>query len=221
MPDAPPAGQHVLVVGGTGRMGRAVAARALAAGARVTVTSRSAGTAQAAAAELAEAAGPDARAAGVAYDATDHASVPGLLAAGPFDHAVITAAENDFSGLSDIAPDALDRLIDSKLRGTMWTARHLRPQMAERGCIVLFSGMLSRRPTGSAPVAAVSAAVEALGIALAHEWAPLRVVVVSPGALGTSGIGGHEGTADDVAAVVLAALSNPWVNATVLDVHGG
>ncbi len=87
--------------------------------------------------------------------------------------------------------------------------------------MLLLSGMLSRRPVQAAPLAAVNGAIESLGRALAHEYAPLRVNVVSPGAVGASGLGDHEGAPGDVARLVTSVLTNRWVNGTVLDIHGG
>lgn len=215
MTDTVLAGAHVLVIGGTGTIGGAIAGHASSAGARVTITSRDADRATAAAAAF------DGEVAGLGFDVTDHATVPGLLDAGPFDHAVITAADNSFKGLSEITAEELDAIIATKLTGIMWTARHLRPHMDDRGSMVFISGMLSRRPTAAAPLAAVNAAVEALAVGLAHEWSPLRVNAISPGALGQEGAGGHAGAPGDVAALVTATLANRWINGTVLDIHGG
>lgn len=206
---------HVLVVGGTGRLGRAIAETAVAEGARVTVTSRSAEAAAALADEL----GPGAR--GVAYDLTDHETIPGLVDAGPFDHVVLTAADLTFRSLTDVSREALHALVETKLLGTMWTCRHLRDHVADDGSMLLIGGMLSRRPVQAAPLAAVNGAIESLGRALAHEYAPLRVNVVSPGAVGASGLSDHDGTAGDVAQLVVAVLANRWVNGDVIDIHGG
>lgn len=208
---------HVLVVGGTGTIGEAIAGNVASAGARVTLTSRSAETAQAAAANYDDAHDVT----GVAYDATDHDGVQRLVDAGPYDHAVIAEADLCFDGLSDISREDLHALVETKLLGTMWTARHLRPHLDAKGSLVLISGMLSRRPTQAAPLAAVNGAIESLGRALAHEWAPLRVNVISPGGIGTTGLGDHAGAPGDVGRLVTAVLANRWINGTVLDIHGG
>ncbi|MEE8603082.1 SDR family NAD(P)-dependent oxidoreductase [Euzebya tangerina] len=215
MTDAVLANAHVLVVGGTGVIGKAVAGHTASAGARVTLTSRSADDASSAAGEF------EGDVSGVAYDATDHATVSNLTDGGPFDHVVITAAALSFDSLTDIDSGVLDDLVASKLLGTMWTARHLRSHVDDKGSMLFVSGMLSRRPTQAAPLAAVNGAIESLGKALAHEYAPLRVNVVSPGGIGTEGLGGHTGAPGDVAALVTATLANPWINGTVLDIHGG
>lgn len=215
MTDSVLADAHVLVVGGTGTLGGAIAGHALSAGARVTITSRSAESAERAAAAY------EGDVTGVGFDVTDHDTVDALLAAGPFDHAVVTAAVNAFKGLSEITADELDTMIAVKLKGVMWTARHLRPRMDEKGSMTFVSGMMSRQPGGAAPVSAVSAAVEALAPALAQEWAPLRVNVISPGGIGSTGAGSHAGAPGDVAALVTATMANRWINGTVLDIHGG
>jgi NAD(P)-dependent dehydrogenase (short-subunit alcohol dehydrogenase family) len=181
----------------------------------VTLTSRSADDAQAKAAEF------DGDVTGVAYDTTEHSTVSNVTDRGPFDHVVITAADLSFDSLTDIDSQTLDDLIATKLLGTMWTARHLRSSVDDKGSLLFISGMLSRRPTQAAPLAAVNGAIESLGLALAHEYAPLRVNVVSPGGIGTDGLGSHSGAPGDVAALVTATLANHWINGTVLDIHGG
>lgn len=206
---------HVLVVGGTGTLGLAIAGACAAEGARVTLTSRDADAARQAAGEF------DGDATGVAYDVTDHGSVAGLVEHGPFDHVVVTSAFLSFDSLTDIPGDDLERLVEVKLMGTMWTCRHLRSHVTDGGSMVLVSGMLSRRPTTAAPLAAVNGAIESLGRALAHEYAPLRVNVVSPAAIGEDGLGDHVGAPGDVGRLVASILSNRWVNGAVLDIHGG
>lgn len=210
---------HVLVIGGTGTIGGAIVGHAASAGARVTLTSRDGARAEEAASGYDEGVGGPVT--GVAFDVTDHAAVEGLVAHGPFDHVVITAADNSFKGLSEITAEELDAIIATKLTGIMWTARHLRSHVDDRGSMLFISGMLSRRPTMAAPLAAVNAAVEALAVGLAHEWSPLRVNAVSPGGLGQTGAGGHAGAPGDVAALVTSVLANRWINGTVLDIHGG
>lgn len=216
MTDHPLANAHVLVVGGTGMLGQAIVGRVASDGARVTLTSRTAESAERAAAQH-----DGLPVTGVAYDLTDHSTVSGLIAAGPFDHVVISASSKAFDSLVDISADDLDALVATKFTGIMWTARHLHPQIDQRGSLVLLSGMLSRRPTGSAPMAAVSGGIESLGLALAHEWAPVRVNVVSPGAIGSTGVGDHAGAPGDVAGIIAHVLANRFINGTVLDIHGG
>lgn len=115
-------------------------------------------------------------------------------------------------------------------------------QIADRGSIVLFSGIFSRRPSpGYGVLAAINAAVEAFGRALALELAPVRVNVVSPGLVDTPVYAGMpqqqreafwQSTADklpvkgigqpeDIAATVLYLLENSYTTETVIDVDGG
>lgn len=208
--------QHVLVVGGTGTLGGAIAGHAASAGARVTLTSRDAAEATAAAEAIVIG-----EARGVAFDVTDHGSVAAVVDTGPYDHVVVASADLSFASLTDISGDDLQALVDTKLLGTMWTVRHLRPHISPRGSVLLLSGMLSRTPGGAAPLSAVNGAIESLGRALAQEYAPVRVNVISPGGVGTSGAGGHAGAPGDVAALATSVLANRWVNGAVLDIHGG
>ena len=78
---------------------------------------------------------------------------------------------------------------DSKFWGPYLATKYA--QINANGSIVLFSGILSRRPTyGLAGLAAINAAVEALGRALALELAPVRVNVISPGLVDTPAYSG-------------------------------
>lgn len=206
--------QHVLVIGATGDLGSAIARAATATAETVTVTSRS----ESSATDLAAGLGDNARP--LVYDPTDHGTVGNLRDAGPYDHLVFAAADLTFDSMMDISDDDLRSLVDSKLFGAMWTARHAKSSMNEGGSMLFLSGMLSREPAQAVPLAAVNGAIESLGRGLAREFSPLRVNVISPGGVGTATHGDHDGTPDDVAALSIATLSNPWINGAVLDIHG-
>jgi NAD(P)-dependent dehydrogenase (short-subunit alcohol dehydrogenase family) len=80
--------------------------------------------------------------------------------------------------------------MDCKFWGQYLAARYA--QIRPKGSITLISGILSRRPSaGLTGLAAINAAVEALGRALAVELAPIRVNVVSPGLTDTPAYGGN------------------------------
>ncbi len=204
-------GRHVLVVGGTGTIGSAVVAAAVDAGARVTATGLFEH-------EIAER-GDDA--AWATLDITDQDEVLGFVDGldGVTD-IVSTAAARPFAGLMNMSDDDLTALVDSKLWGSFWLGRAAGRSLPDDGTLTFISGLLADYPDAAAPVAAVSAAVEALTGGLAVELAPRRVNCVSPEALGSTGRGTHAGSGDDVAALILALISNPWMSGSVVPIHG-
>jgi NAD(P)-dependent dehydrogenase (short-subunit alcohol dehydrogenase family) len=119
------AGAHILIVGGTEGIGRATAIAALAAGARVTATGRSAKSV----AKL-----PD-NVAGAVLDFTDPASVAGLVEGlEPPDHLVLSASDAvAWGGFAEIAEDALRAAFDAKFRGYWRVIRALAPKTPAHG----------------------------------------------------------------------------------------
>ena len=227
-------GQRVAVIGGTAGMGAAIAARAHAEGARVVLTSRDQGRARDVAGSLGGCVE------GFALDTTDTAAIPSFFGAlGEIDHLVVTAATMRRAAFRQDAVEDARVSFDGKFWSQYLCARHAQV----RGSILLFSGVLSRRPQPGAVVAtAVNAAVEGLGRALAVELAPVRVNIMSPGLVqGTAGFAamteearaamiagaaaklpaGLVGNADSIAAVALGLLESDYVTGTVVDVDGG
>ena len=115
-------------------------------------------------------------------------------------------------------------------------------QMQPTGSITLFSGVLSRKPSPDmVAVAAINAAVEGLGRALAVELAPVRVNVISPGLVKTAAYDGMSdeqregiyqtaaahlpvrrvGEPEDIADMALQIMTNPYLTGAVLDIDGG
>ena len=101
---------------------------------------------------------------------------------------------------------------------------------------------MSRRPSaGLASLAAINAAVEALGRALAVELAPVRVNVVSPGTTDTPAYAempddarmgmfaaaakrslvGRVGRPEDIASLALELMCNSFMTGVVVDIDGG
>jgi NAD(P)-dependent dehydrogenase (short-subunit alcohol dehydrogenase family) len=228
--------KKVLVIGGSSGMGLSIAAAAVREGAKVVIASRSES-------RLKEAAGKIGS--GVNWhtvDFTDETSVKGLFdSVGPVDHLAISGSAVRTGPLKELPIADARSSMDSKFFGPYLAVKHGR--LNPGGSIILFSGILSRRPDkGSAILAAINAAVETLGKALAVELAPVRVNVISPGMTRDTGayLGMPEkareemfsgvaqslpvkrvGLPSDIAPVAIELMSNSFITGTVIDVDGG
>lgn len=220
-PAHPLQGGRVLVVG-TGKMGVATARAALAAGAEVTLSGRSADRLAAAAADL-----PGVRTA--VADPEDPDQAAGLLAgADELDHVAVLGGAATASEAYGIGTTPLEEAQRSFAR--LWLSYNLLHAAAGRlrdgGSVTLLSGSSSRRPSeGRGFWGTLHGSIEALGRNAAWELAPLRVNVVSPGGIGVvpmlRQLLPHAGQDTDVAAMVLALMANRAVTGTVVDVDGG
>ncbi len=229
------AGQHAVVVGGTAGIGLAIARAAHAAGARVTVASRSRDKVDRAVASLEGAQG-------LRLDLTDVDEVQRAFASlGDIDHLVVTAAEVRAGAFRELSITDAQHSMASKFWGPYVAARAAR--VRNSGSITLFSGIFAKRPSpGFAVLSAINAAVESLGRALAVELAPIRVNVISPGLIrDTDALAGMSeaareslfsataerlpvrrvGTPSDVAALVLAIMDNPYMTGATVEIDGG
>ena len=230
--------RHVVVVGGGSGIGKAVAARAVVAGARVTIASRDAEKLQRVATDL----GP--RAAVAPVDMTDE---PGVSAwaqtLGPVDHLVVSASSARHGPFLDTDTADIRAMFDAKFFGPYVIARSVAPRISDDGSITLFSGILSRRPgVNCSGLGAVNGAVESLTRSLALELGPaIRVNCCSPGmvrsdayarmdpgareamysATGASLPLGRVGETAEVADAVQFLMTNGYATGLVLDVDGG
>ncbi|MFN3294024.1 MAG: SDR family oxidoreductase [Gemmobacter sp.] len=228
------ANTHILIVGGTRGIGRATATAALAAGARVTVTGRSA-------------ASVDARpegAAGLVLDFTDTTSVAALAhGIGAVDHLVLSASDAVAWGpFAEVTEDALRAAFDAKFWGYWRMVRALAPHLPASGSVTLVTGAAARAALpGTSGLAAVNGALEAMARVLAVELAPRRVNTVSPGMTATEAYAGMPeaardgmfaataarlpagriGAPEDIAQAILLAAANPFLTGATLDVDGG
>lgn len=171
-------GKAVAVFGGSSGMGFAVAERAVALGAAVTILSRNPS-------RLAQASDRLGGVASVAIDVRDAASVAAFFGGrDAFDHVVVSAAELTVGPLRSRTLEEERAAMDSKFWGAVNVAHAAR--INPGGSLTLVSGMLGVRPSGKATVlSAVNAAVDTLARALASEMAPVRVNCVSPGRIDT------------------------------------
>lgn len=233
-------GKHVVIIGGSSGIGLATARLALDEGGSVTIAGRSADRLDRAVAELA---GGDRVRAAVA-DVADGPAIDRLFAAaGPIDHAFVTAGELVPGGADLLATDlgALRSVLEVRLLGVAHVARAAQPALRAGGSLVLMSGLYAIRPgPGGALGAGAIAAVEGIARALALDLAPIRVNAVAPGLIETPlwdrhGDGwpaqaaeygrklpvGRLGRAAEVAEAVVFLMTNGFVTGTTLRIDGG
>jgi NAD(P)-dependent dehydrogenase (short-subunit alcohol dehydrogenase family) len=229
------AGARILVVGGSSGIGLGIARQALAAGAAVTIASRSAEKLATAQREL----GETLRTA--ALDTADEAGIESFFAAeAPFDHVVVSSAETPFGPVRKLALEDAKRAMESKFWGAYRIARAAR--ITERGSLTLISGTFSERPSATSVLqGAINAALEGLGRGLALELSPIRVNTISPGLIDTpiwsemeegarkawfAQVAGNLpaktiGQPSDVANAVLFVMTTPFATGSTIRVDGG
>ena len=223
-------GKRVLVVGGTSGIGAAVVQLAAASRAVVTTASR-----------RDEAPEATSGARHLVLDLSDEARVRARLSGqAPFDHLVVSAGgagPGQFRGQSS---DAAASAFETKFWGA-WRAAAFAP-LAPDASITFISGVFAERPSpGQVAASCVNAALEALARSLAVELGPIRVNAVSPGLVDTpmwqaipverraayfAGVAEKLParricSADDVAALVFACMTNPVLTGAVLKIDGG
>ncbi len=183
----------VLVAGGTGALGRAVALGFLEAGARVVVTARTLAGLEALAAA---AGGARSRLTGIASDAAETGSAARLVeqmvaAQGRVD--VLVNTVGGYAGgrsLWETEPETWERMIGLNLDASFALARAVLPAMIrqDRGWIVGVASRAALQPSaGAAAYAASKAGCLALYAALAEEVKPypINVNVVVPSVFDT------------------------------------
>jgi NAD(P)-dependent dehydrogenase (short-subunit alcohol dehydrogenase family) len=225
--------RRAVVIGGTSGLGLAVAELFHRTGADVVLGARTSARFQAALQRL----GGEARAESV--DVTSEESVVKFFAAvGPFDYLVVTAsgALAD-KPLAETRVEDLELFAETKLWGALRCVKLAVPSLADGGSITLVSGAVSQKGrSGAHGKTIVNSALEGLARSLAVELGPrLRVNCVSPAMFDSKGTmpaqrrdelrgmypGGYVGSATDVAAMLHAAATNPFMSGSVLYVDSG
>jgi NAD(P)-dependent dehydrogenase (short-subunit alcohol dehydrogenase family) len=173
--------KHVIIIGTSG-ICLAVAARAAAEDAQVTVASSSQDRVDAALKQL------PGGARGARLDATHEAAIQVFLGEhGPFDHLVFTAGEPLLlKPDGDVTPAEARAFFETRYWGVFLSARYAAARLRPGGSITFTSGTVATRPAHGASVpASVAGAIEALTRALAIELSPVRVNAVRPGPVRT------------------------------------
>lgn len=232
-------GKKVLVVGGSTGMGLGAAKLIAAAGAKVTLASRSQEKLDAAVKEI----GSNAEA--HALDATDDNAVEAFFAdsgpgGGMWDHVIASIGRGGRGKLPDMSMETAFAAMDAKFWAYFRIARAAK--IAEDGSLTFVSGGLSRKPApGAALVSAVNGAVESMTLGLALDMSPTRVNTLCPGMIDTplwdqfseeDRKAFYARTADrlpvkrigypeDAGQAIVMLMTNPFATGTILDLDGG
>jgi NAD(P)-dependent dehydrogenase (short-subunit alcohol dehydrogenase family) len=176
-------------------------------------------------------------------DVTDESSVAALAGrVTQLDHVVCTASARARGTYQDLTASLVNASFDTKVTGPLLLAKHLAGRLAPDGSFLFMSGATALKPApGMLAVAATNAAVDAITAGLAVELAPIRVNAIAPGTIDTGAYDalGEErkaalfaarsaanparriGTADDIAAAAVMALTNGFLTGTSIPVDGG
>jgi NAD(P)-dependent dehydrogenase (short-subunit alcohol dehydrogenase family) len=232
--DKPLAGQHVLVVGASSGMGRAVANHAAAAGARLTLMGRNARRLEPVAKEIG---GAEIREIDLRREETVPLAVEGIA---DVSHLVVTAGTYGVALVAYSEPDDWRGIVEERLIGPLFLIKSLGPRLTRS--ITLFTGSTVRRPSPGAvlPTAALGG-VEAMVRALAVELAPVRANAIAPGIVDTPLLdtvlgeakdevvrasaaclpARHVGTPDDAASAAMFLMTNPFITGATIALDGG
>jgi NAD(P)-dependent dehydrogenase (short-subunit alcohol dehydrogenase family) len=223
----------VLIIGGTGGIGRALAERYASLGCEVILTSRSAERAETTAAEI----GSNVR--GIALDIAEPEQIASaLVGVGEIDRLLIVAVERDHNSVRDYDIAKARRGVTVKLVGYTEIVHTMLDRFSDDASVVIFGGLASERPyPGSTTITMVNGAVRSMIKTMAVELAPIRFNAIHPGIIGDTPAwadkkealevvrsrtpGGRLATTDDVVDAVKFLFNNKGVNGVNLVVDGG
>jgi NAD(P)-dependent dehydrogenase (short-subunit alcohol dehydrogenase family) len=221
----------VLIVGGSGGLGREVARHYQSRGASVIITGRDQGRSGKIAAELGDGV------TGLAFDLAEPQSIAGALGdVGPVARLVLAAIARDHNPIDDYTIDDAIYLTTMKLVGYTETVHALLDRLSDDSSVVLFGGRAKDRPyPGSTTVTTVNGGVSSLIRTLAIQLAPIRFNAIHPGIVGDSPFWedkpldairertptGKLATMADIVDATVFLLENPAVNGVNLYVDGG
>jgi NAD(P)-dependent dehydrogenase (short-subunit alcohol dehydrogenase family) len=225
--------QSIVVIGGTGGLGHAIAKFHAERGCRVVITGRDA----ARTAGIAKDVGANVR--GIGVDVANPETIEAALAdVEHVDRLALVAVERDFNSARDYDIARARRIVTMKLIGYTEVAHTLYTRMGAGASAVLFGGLASERPyPGSTSITTVNGAVSSLIRTLAVELAPVRFNAIHPGIISDSPAwqekkeaiaqiekrtpGGRLATTEDVVGAVDFLFTNRGVNGINLVLDGG
>jgi NAD(P)-dependent dehydrogenase (short-subunit alcohol dehydrogenase family) len=222
----------VLVVGGTGGLGKEIAGHYQDLGQPVIIT----GTDQDRCDDIAADLGGGVT--GLGFDLTEPESIAPALShvEGPVSRLVITAILRDNNPIRDYNHATALELVTMKLVGYAETIHALIPKFSDDSSVVLFGGLAKERPyPGAITVATVNGGISTMINDLVIELAPIRFNAIHPGIVGDSPYWegkdldgfvqrtptGKLATMADVVDATVFLLENPAVNGVNLYVDGG
>ncbi len=221
----------VVVVGGTGGLGRELARHYLDGGRPVVVTGRDPDKAAAIAAELGQGVQ------GVGFDLADPESIASALSdLGPVSKLVLAAIARDNNPIKEYSLAPAIALTTMKLVGYTEVVHTLLDRLDDSSSVVMFGGRAKDRPyPGSTTVTTVNGGISSLIRTLAIELAPIRFNAIHPGIVGDSPFWeekpldnilartptGRLVTMEDVVDATVFLLENQSVNGVNLYVDGG
>lgn len=229
---------RVVVMGGSSGIGEATAALFAAGGAVVVVTGRSQDKLDSAVPRI------GGKTTGYRMDAASKADIEAFFAqSGAIDHLVIAVSGATGSGsFAELDLDDLAAGFAAKFWPQVRILQAALPHLTANGSVTLITAGSSRAAfPGTAGLAAINGALDAMVRPLAVELAPLRINAVSPGVIDTpwwdrisedqrrtlfEGIvattpAGRVGRPEDVAAAIVSLATNGFITGVVLDVQGG
>lgn len=221
----------VLVVGGTGGLGREVARHYVDKGNDVVISGSDRARTQSVAAEL----GADVK--GLGFDLAEPANIAEALSnVGPVARLVLASIARDNNPVKEYDFAGAISLTTMKLVGYTQTIHTLLDRFSDHTSVVMFGGRAKDRPyPGSTTVTTVNGGVSSLIRTLAIELAPVRFNAIHPGIVGDSPYWkdkpleavlartptGKLTTTADVVDATVFLLENPAVNGVNLYVDGG
>ena len=223
----------VLVIGGTGGIGFAIAKFYADRGSKVVITGRDAERTAGVAKEV----GGNTR--GIGLDVAEPERIEKALESlEHIDYLALVAVERDYNSAREYDIARARRIVTMKLIGYTEVAHTLYPRMGAGASAVLFGGLASERPyPGSTSITTVNGAVSSLIRTLAVELAPVRFNAIHPGIISDSPAwrdkveaikniekrtpGGRLATTNDVVHSVDFLFTNRGVNGINLVIDGG
>ena len=172
----------VLIVGGTGGIGRHLAAHYADTGREVIVTGSDQARAEAIATEL----GGETK--GLGFDLGRPETIAAALeGVGNVDKLVLSAIARDNNPVREYDIASAVTLATMKVVGYTETIHTLLSRLSDQSAVVLFGGRAKDRPyPGSTTVTAVNGAIATMITAFAVELAPIRFNAIHPGIVGDS-----------------------------------